>query len=174
MVLKNIPPEERRRGRRRRLRTQLGEAVAKLAGLPPGEEESCKLQSQPLFDALTAAVRARGPELVALSGAVVYQLVVEDAGIEGRFILDLKHGQGMTEQAREDSDADCVVSMTDVDMRAWWEGELDGLYGFLSGRIKIPRGREHFATWTLEGGMVLHTVPLLKVAREGGHAPSSL
>merc|ERR1712217_270490 len=91
--------------------------------------------SQALFDKMAAAVKAKGPELVKLGGAV-FQFVISDAGPEGKFTLDLKNGNGSA-GAGEDPKADCTITMADADMVAMAEGKLDGMQAFMGGKLKI-------------------------------------
>ena len=91
------------------------------------------MKSQALFDAMSAAVKAKGPELVKLGGAAartildlarfgldpgvgrdtvscsysaeVFQFVISDAGPEGKFVLDLKNGSGSAKAGEESSAA---------------------------------------------------------------------
>merc|ERR1712217_561375 len=91
--------------------------------------------SQALFDKMAAAVKAKGPELVKLGGAV-FQFVISDAGPEGKFILDLKNGSGSA-TVGEDPKADCTITIADADMVAMAEGKLDGMQAFMGGKLKI-------------------------------------
>mmetsp|Transcript_87534 Transcript_87534/g.271942 ORF Transcript_87534/g.271942 Transcript_87534/m.271942 type:complete len:113 (+) Transcript_87534:84-422(+) len=93
------------------------------------------MKSQALFDAMAAAVKTRGAELVKLGGAV-FQFVISDAGPEGKFTLDLKNGSGDA-KAGEDPKADCTIIIADADMVAMSEGKLDGMQAFMSGKLKI-------------------------------------
>merc|ERR1712113_1129823 len=88
-----------------------------------------------LFDKMAAAVKARGPELVKLGGAV-FQFIISDAGPEGKFTLDLKNGNGST-SVGENPKADCTITMADADMVAMAEGKLDGMQAFMGGKLKI-------------------------------------
>ena len=152
---------------------QRDEIVAQLKDI--GEENDSPprpLQSQAFFEALEAAVQTKGQELIALDGVhkcsgAIYQFVVEDAGPEGKLVVDLRSG---VTWVGEEAAADCIISMCDADMMQWWANELDGINGLLSGRIKIQKGRSRFASWTLKGGMVLHPQPLLEAAREAAAA----
>jgi hypothetical protein len=65
-----------------------------------------------------------------------------------------------------DSRANCVLSMFDADMSAWWKGDLNGLDGFLSGQIRVLKGRGYFISWTLRGGIDSKMTPLLKLAQQ--------
>ena len=69
------------------------------------------MKSQALFDQMAAAVKARGPDLVKMGGAV-FQFIISDAGPEGKFTLDLKNGSGAA-GAGEDPKADCTITMKD-------------------------------------------------------------
>merc|ERR1712190_322846 len=91
--------------------------------------------SQALFDKMAAAVKAKGPKLVKLGGAV-FQFVISDAGPEGKFILDLKNGSGSA-GVGEDPKADCTITIADADMVAMAEGKLDGMQAFMGGKLKI-------------------------------------
>ncbi|CAE7197044.1 SCP2 [Symbiodinium natans] len=93
------------------------------------------MKSQALFDAMSAAVKAKGPELVKLGGAV-FQFVISDAGPEGKFVLDLKNGSGSA-KAGEESSADCTIIMADADLVSMAEGKLDGMQAFMGGKLKI-------------------------------------
>eukprot|EP00420_Gonyaulax_spinifera_P033828 CAMPEP_0197870222 /NCGR_PEP_ID=MMETSP1439-20131203/978_1 /TAXON_ID=66791 /ORGANISM="Gonyaulax spinifera, Strain CCMP409" /LENGTH=100 /DNA_ID=CAMNT_0043489111 /DNA_START=88 /DNA_END=386 /DNA_ORIENTATION=+ len=93
------------------------------------------MKSQALFDRMAAAVKAKGPELVKMGGAV-FQFVISDAGPEGKFTLDLKNGSGDA-KAGEDAKADCTITMKDDDLMAMSEGKLDGMQAFMGGKLKI-------------------------------------
>merc|ERR1711976_304284 len=93
------------------------------------------MKSQALFDQMAAAVKAKGPELVKLGGAV-FQFVISDAGPEGKFTLDLKNGSGSA-KVGEDAKADCTITIADADMVAMAEGKLDGMQAFMGGKLKI-------------------------------------
>jgi len=93
------------------------------------------MKSQVLFDAMSAAVKSKGPELVKMGGAV-FQFVISDAGPEGKFVLDLKNGSGAA-KAGEESGADCTITMADADLMAMAEGKLDGMQAFMGGKLKI-------------------------------------
>merc|ERR1712146_308639 len=82
-----------------------------------------------------AAVKAKGPELVKLGGAV-FQFVISDGGADGKFTLDLKNGSGSAAKG-EDPKADCTITMADADMVAMAEGKLDGMQAFMGGKLKI-------------------------------------
>merc|ERR1712004_878128 len=92
-------------------------------------------KSQALFNQMGSAVKARGPDLVKMGGAV-FQFIISDAGPEGKFTLDLKNGSGDA-KAGEDPKADCTITMADADMVAMAEGKLDGMQAFMSGKLKI-------------------------------------
>merc|ERR1711920_458638 len=96
---------------------------------------AANMKSQALFDKMAAAVKAKGPELVKLGGAV-FQFVISDAGPEGKFTLDLKNGSGSA-KVGEDPKADCTITMADADMVAMAEGKLDGMQAFMGGKLKI-------------------------------------
>mmetsp|Transcript_91061 Transcript_91061/g.283725 ORF Transcript_91061/g.283725 Transcript_91061/m.283725 type:complete len:112 (-) Transcript_91061:88-423(-) len=93
------------------------------------------MKSQALFDAMSAAIKAKGTELVKLGGAV-FQFVVSDAGPEGKFTLDLKNGSGDA-KVGEDPKADVTITMADADLVAMYEGKLDGMQAFMGGKLKI-------------------------------------
>eukprot|EP00450_Noctiluca_scintillans_P002406 CAMPEP_0194482892 /NCGR_PEP_ID=MMETSP0253-20130528/4640_1 /TAXON_ID=2966 /ORGANISM="Noctiluca scintillans" /LENGTH=112 /DNA_ID=CAMNT_0039322459 /DNA_START=58 /DNA_END=396 /DNA_ORIENTATION=+ len=93
------------------------------------------MKSQALFDKISAAVKAKGPELVKMGGAV-FQFVISDAGPEGKFTLDLKNGGGEAKTGEADK-ADCTITMADADMVAMGEGKLDGMQAFMGGKLKI-------------------------------------
>ncbi|CAE7197047.1 SCP2 [Symbiodinium natans] len=138
------------------------------------------MKSQALFDAMSAAVKAKGPELVKLGGAAartildlarfgldpgvgrdtvscsysaeVFQFVINDAGPEGKFVLDLKNGSGSAKAGEESSAAgnlarlnlrsrhaqhDCTIIMADADLVSMAEGKLDGMQAFMGGKLKI-------------------------------------
>mmetsp|Transcript_91059 Transcript_91059/g.283718 ORF Transcript_91059/g.283718 Transcript_91059/m.283718 type:complete len:112 (-) Transcript_91059:112-447(-) len=93
------------------------------------------MKSQALFDAMSAAIKAKGADLVKLGGAV-FQFVVSDAGPEGKFTLDLKNGSGDA-KVGEDPKADVTITMADADLVAMYEGKLDGMQAFMGGKLKI-------------------------------------
>mmetsp|Transcript_117928 Transcript_117928/g.165791 ORF Transcript_117928/g.165791 Transcript_117928/m.165791 type:complete len:112 (+) Transcript_117928:71-406(+) len=93
------------------------------------------MKSQALFDAMSAAVKAKGPELVKIGGAV-FQFVISDGGDAGKFVLDLKNGSGSA-KAGEEGSADCTITMADADFVAMAEGKLDGMQAFMGGKLKI-------------------------------------
>ena len=93
------------------------------------------MKSQALFDKMAAAVKAKGPELVKMGGAV-FQFVVSDGGDAGKFILDLKNGSGDA-KAGEDAKADCTITIADADLIAMADGKLDGMQAFMGGKLKI-------------------------------------
>ena len=100
---------------------------------PSLDQAASTMKSQALFDAMSAAVKAKGPELVKLGGAAartildlarfgldpgvgrdtvscsysaeVFQFVISDAGPEGKFVLDLKNGSGSAKAGEESSAA---------------------------------------------------------------------
>merc|ERR1712194_220460 len=94
-----------------------------------------KMESQALFDQMSAAVKSKGADLVKLGGAV-FQFVISDAGPEGKFTLDLKNGSGSA-TVGEDPKADCTITIADADMVAMAEGKLDGMQAFMGGKLKI-------------------------------------
>ncbi|CAE7611705.1 HSD17B4 [Symbiodinium sp. CCMP2592] len=122
------------------------------------------MKSQALFDAMSAAVKAKGPELVKMGGAV-FQFVISDGGDAGKFVLDLKNGSGSAKAGEEGSAAgtsghivalqliaflrclrnrgsltfnqDCTITMADADFMAMAEGKLDGMQAFMGGKLKI-------------------------------------
>merc|ERR1719262_1257849 len=93
------------------------------------------MKSQALFDAIQAAMKAKGPEMVKMGGAV-FQLVVSDGGDGGKLVLDLKNGSGSA-KVGEDGKADVTITMADADMVAMAEGKLDGMQAFMGGKLKI-------------------------------------
>mmetsp|Transcript_38088 Transcript_38088/g.68049 ORF Transcript_38088/g.68049 Transcript_38088/m.68049 type:complete len:112 (+) Transcript_38088:80-415(+) len=93
------------------------------------------MKSQALFDAMSAAVKSKGAEMVKMGGAV-FQFVISDAGPEGKFVLDLKNGSGSA-KAGEEAGADCTITMADADLVAMAEGKLDGMQAFMGGKLKI-------------------------------------
>ncbi|CAE7611682.1 HSD17B4 [Symbiodinium sp. CCMP2592] len=84
---------------------------------------------------MSAAVKAKGPELVKIGGAV-FQFVISDGGDAGKFVLDLKNGSGSA-KAGEEGSADCTITMADADFMAMAEGKLDGMQAFMGGKLKI-------------------------------------
>eukprot|EP00437_Effrenium_voratum_P039551 CAMPEP_0181478962 /NCGR_PEP_ID=MMETSP1110-20121109/43032_1 /TAXON_ID=174948 /ORGANISM="Symbiodinium sp., Strain CCMP421" /LENGTH=99 /DNA_ID=CAMNT_0023604371 /DNA_START=72 /DNA_END=368 /DNA_ORIENTATION=- len=95
------------------------------------------MKSQALFDAMSAAVKAKGPEMVKLGGAV-FQFVISDGGDAGKFVLDLKNGSGSAKAGEEGSARrDCTITMADADFMAMAEGKLDGMQAFMGGKLKI-------------------------------------
>merc|ERR1711879_465303 len=93
------------------------------------------MKSQAIFDAMTAAVKAKGADMVKMGGCV-FQFVLSDCGPEGKFILDLKNGSGEA-KAGEDPKADCTLTLADADLVAMAEGKLDGMQAFMGGKLKI-------------------------------------
>lgn len=139
---KGIPEEEQARGRCRRLSAERAEIVAELAALPEAPSEGAEeeeggrpLRSQAMFDALGALVKDKGEDGVKMLNSI-FQVVLVDAGPEGKFVVDLKHGSGETRYA-EDPQADCTVLMTDADFAAWTDKQLDTLHAFWAGRLKV-------------------------------------
>eukprot|EP00435_Cladocopium_sp_Y103_P061169 s423_g22.t2 len=103
------------------------------------EAANCNMKSQALFDAMSAAVKSKGPELVKMGGAV-FQFIISDAGPEGKFgkfVLDLKNGSGAA-KAGEEAGADCTITMADADLVAMAEGKLDGMQAFMAVKSKGP------------------------------------
>merc|ERR1711920_342792 len=96
---------------------------------------AASMKSQAIFDQISAAVKAKGPELVKMGGAV-FQLVISDGGDAGKLTLDLKNGAGST-KVGEDGKADVTITMADADMVAMAEGKLDGMQAFMGGKLKI-------------------------------------
>ncbi|CAJ1424979.1 unnamed protein product [Effrenium voratum] len=92
------------------------------------------MKSAALFDAMSAAVKTKGPELVKMGGAV-FQFIISDGGADGKFVLDLKNGSGSAKKG-EDT-ADCTITMKDDDFMAMAEGKLDGMQAFMGGKLKI-------------------------------------
>eukprot|EP00435_Cladocopium_sp_Y103_P060283 s423_g22.t1 len=89
------------------------------------EAANCNMKSQALFDAMSAAVKSKGPELVKMGGAV-FQFIISDAGPEGKFVLDLKNGSGAA-KAGEEAGAELSTrraplreSMRFVDLNGIW------------------------------------------------------
>ena len=95
---------------------------------------SVGMKSAALFDAMSAAVKTKGPELVKMGGAV-FQFIISDGGADGKFVLDLKNGSGSAKKG-EDT-ADCTITMKDDDFMAMAEGKLDGMQAFMGGKLKI-------------------------------------
>merc|ERR1712014_256894 len=93
------------------------------------------MKSQALFDAMTAAVKAKGADMVKMGGCV-FQFILSDCGPEGKFILDLKNGSREA-KAGEDPKADCTLTLADADLVAMAEGKLDGMQAFMGGKLKI-------------------------------------
>eukprot|EP00442_Polarella_glacialis_P008387 CAMPEP_0115090020 /NCGR_PEP_ID=MMETSP0227-20121206/25118_1 /TAXON_ID=89957 /ORGANISM="Polarella glacialis, Strain CCMP 1383" /LENGTH=111 /DNA_ID=CAMNT_0002480961 /DNA_START=66 /DNA_END=401 /DNA_ORIENTATION=+ len=93
------------------------------------------MKSQALFDAMAAAVKTKGAELVKMGGAV-FQFIVSDGGPEGKFTLDLKNGTGDAKKG-EDPKADCTITIADADLVAMADGTLDGMQAFMGGKLKI-------------------------------------
>merc|ERR1712139_354913 len=111
-------------------------------------------KSQQIFDQISAEVKAKGPEMVKMGGAV-FQLVVSDGGDSGKLILDLKNGSGSA-TVGEDAKADVTITLADADMMAMAEGKLDGMQAFMGGKLKI------------KGNMMLaqKLAPILEAARK--------
>merc|ERR1712224_628457 len=82
-----------------------------------------------------AAMKAKGPEMVKMGGAV-FQLIVSDGGDAGKLVLDLKNGNGSA-AVGEDAKADVTITLADADMMAMAEGKLDGMQAFMGGKLKI-------------------------------------
>mmetsp|Transcript_37500 Transcript_37500/g.67843 ORF Transcript_37500/g.67843 Transcript_37500/m.67843 type:complete len:112 (-) Transcript_37500:101-436(-) len=93
------------------------------------------MKSQALFDAMQAAVKAKGADMVKMGGAV-FQFIVSDGGDAGKFTLDLKNGSGCAQQG-EDPKADCTITIADADLVAMASGQLDGMQAFMGGKLKI-------------------------------------
>jgi len=91
--------------------------------------------SKAIFDQIEAAVKSKGAELVKMGGAV-FQLVISDAGEDGKFCIDLKNGSGATKRGEGDR-PDVTITMADADFVAMSEGKLDGMQAFMSGKLKI-------------------------------------
>jgi len=139
---KQLTKQEIKSGRRRRLETERAEILAQLGELGEAWKDSDAaveakhtLASQVLFDRLTAVVKADGATMVQSVG-VVFQFVIVDAGPEGRFILDLKHGSGLA-KVGEDSKPECTIMMKDDDLAAWSRQSVDGMHLFWCGRLRV-------------------------------------
>merc|ERR1712217_7088 len=89
--------------------------------------------AQSAFDQIEAAVKARGPELVKMGGAV-FQLVVSDKDL--KLCIDLKNGSGSATREVNEK-ADVTITMADADFAAMAAGKLDGMQAFMSGKLKI-------------------------------------
>ena len=85
--------------------------------------------------AMAIVVKAKTAALVKL-GDAVFQVVIGDAGSEGKFTLDLKNDNGSATVGK-DPKADCIITMAVTDMIAMAEGKLDGMQAFLSGKLKV-------------------------------------
>merc|ERR1712068_55925 len=85
------------------------------------------------FEQMAEAVKANGPALVKMGGAV-FQFIISDADI--KFVLDLKNGNGSAKFGEEGS-ADCTITMADADFLAMADGKLDGMQAFMGGKLKI-------------------------------------
>merc|ERR1712203_443730 len=93
------------------------------------------MKSQALFDSMSAAVKAKGPELVKMGGAV-FQFIIKDGGDAGKFTLDLKNDAGSA-KGGEDPKADVTITIADADMMAMDENKLDGMQAFMGGKLKL-------------------------------------
>ena len=93
------------------------------------------MKAQALFDSIQAALKAKGPELVKMGGAV-FQLIISDGGDAGKLTLDLKNGAGSATVGETDK-ADVTITMADADIVAMSEGKLDGMQAFMGGKLKI-------------------------------------
>ena len=87
-----------------------------------------------IFQKIEAAVKAQGPEMVKMGGAV-FQLVISDAGADGKLCVDLKNGGGST--TRGEGKADVTITLKEDDFVAMAEGKLDGMAAFMKGKLKI-------------------------------------
>lgn len=129
----------------RRRRKRKSSAKAKSAGPCSSNASSASgasstrgakiIESQVHFDAMAAAVKLKGRQLVRVGGAV-YQFIISDCGERGNFTLDLKHGSGKA-KAGLDPNADCVITMADADFSAVCDGKLDAVHAFMTGKLKI-------------------------------------
>ncbi|EOD27534.1 non-specific lipid transfer protein [Emiliania huxleyi CCMP1516] len=92
-------------------------------------------KSEALFNAMTAAIKADGAKMVELGGGV-FQFVVSDGGPNGKFILDLKNGNGAATYG-EDPHADCTLTMAAADWVALADGRLKLMSALMHGKLKI-------------------------------------
>ena len=92
-----------------------------------------------------------------------------DTNVESNLstMVDEVRWHGFTSRGAHVADeSDCIIEMTDADMLAWFEGDVNSLDGFLSGRIRVKKGRGFYATWALSSGMVLKAEPMIAAARD--------
>merc|ERR1719502_1931853 len=81
------------------------------------------MKSKPLFEAMVTAVKAKGPDMVKMGGAV-FQFVIKDVP-DGAFCLDLKNGSGEAKFGQAEK-ADVTLTLAD-----------DGMQAFMSGKLKV-------------------------------------
>eukprot|EP00440_Ansanella_granifera_P049323 gb/GFBE01053439.1/.p1 GENE.gb/GFBE01053439.1/~~gb/GFBE01053439.1/.p1 ORF type:complete len:112 (+),score=53.22 gb/GFBE01053439.1/:1-336(+) len=93
------------------------------------------MKSKAIFDAIATAMKAKGPEMVKMGGAV-FQFIISDGGPEGKVTVDLKNGSGEIKTG-EDAKADCTITIADDDFIAMAEGKLDGMQAFMGGKLKV-------------------------------------
>merc|ERR1740138_1595341 len=86
---------------------------------------------------VAGTVNKQGTEMVKMGGAV-FQVVISDAGDEGKFTLDLKNGSAFAHFPQcEVAKADCTITMADRDFVAMAQGKLDGMAALAKGKCSI-------------------------------------
>ena len=94
-----------------------------------------RIESQALFDAMTAGVKTRGKDMVMVGGAM-FQFIISDGGEAGKFTLDLRSGNGDA-RAGEDPQADVTITIADAVFMAMADGSLDGIQALMSGKLIV-------------------------------------
>merc|ERR1712080_810180 len=82
-------------------------------------------------------VEQQGAELVKKTKAV-FQFEIKDAGADGKWVIDLKNGNGKVFQGDAEK-ADCTITISDADFVAMSEGKLQGPQAFMQGKLKLKR-----------------------------------
>jgi alkyl sulfatase BDS1-like metallo-beta-lactamase superfamily hydrolase len=105
-------------------------------------------RSKAIFDQMTTSLNTQGTEMVRMGGAV-FQVVISDAGDEGKFTLDLKNGSAFAHFPQcEVAKADCTITMADKDFVAMAQGKLDGMAALAKGKCRI-KSRDGLSAWML-------------------------
>merc|ERR1711933_699510 len=91
--------------------------------------------SKAVFDRMSAAVKAKGADLVTMGGAV-FQFVISEGGPDSKFCLDLKSGTGAASFTEHET-PDVTITMADADMVAMAAGKLNGMQAVMAGKLQI-------------------------------------
>ena len=95
--------------------------------------------AEALFAQMTAVVNARGPELVALCGAVVQFDIALPSGTTRRWTANLKDAPGslVAGACPAGTDADLTLAMAEDDFLAMHAGTLNPQLAFMSGKVQF-------------------------------------